>query len=155
MSLHETFHYFLSDESKQNAATTAELSKPIIELLKNRTVLFADMSNIWGNIYYFGDQYHCATALYLLSVLAHAYNIIIDSGFRELVRVIEVVGGLNDIYKNLLSIFMTTLQLTDAAAYKSQMPMHTSNAKIYIILARGFQKTSFRTNTCTWLVDSQ
>ena len=71
---------FLSDESKQDASTTAEHSKHIIELLKNRTILFAYMTTIWENIDCCAEKYCCATALYLLSMLEYAYNIIFDHG---------------------------------------------------------------------------
>ena len=41
------------------------------------------MINIWENNNGCADQYRCATALYLLSILAHAYNTIIDRGVGE------------------------------------------------------------------------
>ena len=49
VSRHEVIHYYLSDVSKKYAATTSEHSKHIIELLQNRTVLFADTRNIQEN----------------------------------------------------------------------------------------------------------
>ena len=36
-------------------------------------------------------------------------------------------------------MFMTTLQITGAEAYESQMEMHTSTSNTYISLTRGFQ----------------
>ena len=50
-------------------------------MLQNRTLLSADMITIWENIYGCEEQYCCATVLYLLSMLEHAYNIIIDFRF--------------------------------------------------------------------------
>ena len=47
----------LSDECKQDTATTAEHSKRVIGMLQNITVLFADMSNIWKNTDGCADQY--------------------------------------------------------------------------------------------------
>ena len=38
------------------------------------------MIRIWKNKDVYADKYKCVTALYLLSMLAHAYNIIIDNG---------------------------------------------------------------------------
>ena len=53
------------------------------------------MSNIWGNYDNFAEQYCCATVLYSLSILAHAYNIMIDCGVGALGNFREVVDGLN------------------------------------------------------------
>ena len=41
------FYCFLYDYSKQDATTTAEHIKFIIELLKNRKVLFSEMSTVY------------------------------------------------------------------------------------------------------------
>ena len=57
VSRHAVFHHFLSDDSKQDSATSAEHSKHIIELLKNRTVLFSDMSIILENTDSYAEQY--------------------------------------------------------------------------------------------------
>ena len=78
-------------------------SKCIIEMFQNRTLFFANMITIWENTDGCEDQYLCATALYLLSMLAHAYNIIIDCGVGSPGHGIEVVDGLN---------VMKTVQLT-------------------------------------------
>ena len=42
------------------------------------------------------EQYRCLNALYLLSILAHAYNIIFGYGVGATGHGIEVVDGLND-----------------------------------------------------------
>ena len=59
----------------------AENSKKIMELLQNRSSLFANMSTKWENMDGRAKKYCCTTALYLLSILAQAYNIIIDRSF--------------------------------------------------------------------------
>ena len=74
-------HLLLSDERKQDSDTTDAHSKTI-ELLKNRQHIFYDLSTIWDNNNGCDEQYICASALYLLSILAHAYNIIIDKCIR-------------------------------------------------------------------------
>ena len=89
------FHSLLSDDRKHNATTTSENSKFIIELLQNRTVLLYDMSTILGNTYGCVNQYQCTTALYLLSILAHAYNIIIDRNVRAPVHGREIINDTN------------------------------------------------------------
>ena len=86
---------FFSGDRKQYTATTAEHSKHNIELFQNITVLFADMSTIWGNTDGCAEQYRCATALYLLSMLAHAYNTITDRGGGSPGHGIEPVDGFN------------------------------------------------------------
>ena len=48
-SRHVVFHSFLSDDSKQDAATTIAHSKRLISLLKNKQVLTTSLSTIWEN----------------------------------------------------------------------------------------------------------
>ena len=139
MSRKAVFHYFLSDDIKQYASTTSEQIKRIIELFQKRAVFFSDMSTIWGNTGGCAEQYFCVAALYLLSMLEHAYNITIDCGVGAPVYGREVVDGLNATEKRFLSMLMINLQLSGAAAYESQVVMHNSIAKIDIVLARGFQ----------------
>ena len=145
MSRHALFNYFLYDDIKQYAATTAEQSKRIIELLQNRTVLFSDTITIWENTDGRADQYRSATALYLLSMLAHTYNIIIDSGVGASGHGIKVVDGLNANDRQFLSMLMKTVQLPDAADYDSHMEIYTSTANTDIGLARELQKLSYPT----------
>ena len=84
------------DDRKQDAATTADHIKQIIELLHNRTLLFSDMITLWENNDRCVQQYRCATALYLLSMLEHAYNIIINRVVGAPGYGRQVVDGLND-----------------------------------------------------------
>ena len=53
-------------------------------------------SNIWENTDGCAEQYICATAIYSLSMLYHAYNIVIDCGVGAPVHGKYVVDGLND-----------------------------------------------------------
>ena len=85
----------MSDDTRQDAATTSEHSKLIIELFQNRTLLFSDMINIWENTDGCEEQYLCATVPYLLSIFAHAYKIIFDCGVGAPVHGREVVDGIN------------------------------------------------------------
>ena len=59
------------------------------------------------------------TALYLLSVLDHAYKIIIDRGVEALGHGIEVVDDLNATKKMFFSMLMTTVNLPSAESYES------------------------------------
>ena len=74
------FIYFLSNDSKQDAATIPTESIFIMELLQNRKFLITNKGTISKNTYGFADQYIYATKIYLLSIFSHSYNIVIDSG---------------------------------------------------------------------------
>ena len=52
----------------------------LMELLQNRKFLMKK-SNICDDTDGCADQYRCATSLYLLSMLYHLYNIVIDCCF--------------------------------------------------------------------------
>ena len=73
-------------------------------------------------------------------MLVHVYNIIIDRSGGSPGHVREVVYGLNDNGKKLISMLITTVQLTGASDYDSQMLMHTSTENTDISLSREFQK---------------
>ena len=75
---HAEFHYFLSDDRKKDAATTTAHSKRLISLLKEKKVLTTSLSTIWENNDGCAEQYICASALYLMSVMSQTYSIIID-----------------------------------------------------------------------------
>ena len=49
--LHAVFYSFLSDDSKQDAATTTAHSNSLIELLKNKNKLMSAFITIWENTY--------------------------------------------------------------------------------------------------------
>ena len=73
------------------------------------------------------DQYRCATALYLLSILAHAYDIIIYHG-------VGAPGHATN--KQFLSLFIATAQLTGASDYYSHMAINTSTMNTATSIAR-------------------
>ena len=64
------FHYFLSDDSKQDSATTTAHSKHLIRLLKERKVLASSLITIWQNTDGCAEKYICASTLYLMSVMS-------------------------------------------------------------------------------------
>ena len=98
----------MSDDRKQDDATKSSDSKHIIELLKNRKICFADMITIWEKMYGCMEQYRCATVLYLMSILAQAYNVIIDHGVGSPGNSREVVNVLNTTEKRFLSMLTKT-----------------------------------------------
>ena len=77
------------------------------------------MSNIWENTGGCVEQYCFANALYLLSIFAHTYNIIIDRGVGSLGHVRDFFDGLNATNKMYISILITTVQLPGTSAYDS------------------------------------
>ena len=79
-------------------------------------------------------------ALYLPSMLAHAYKIIIYLGVGTLGHGREVIEGLNATNKSFISMLIITMQLPGEEAYELQMAMHTSTENTDISLAREFQK---------------
>ena len=108
--------------------------------MQNKTVLFSDISTIWENTDGCAEQYRCETALYLLSIFTHVYNIIIDCGVVTSGYGREVVDGLNYTNKRFLSMLLKTVQLTGEKSYEPHMAMHTSTTNIDISLEGKFQK---------------
>ena len=102
--------------------------------------MFAEIITIWKNTDGCAEQYGCTTALYLLSMLAHAYNLIINCGVGSPLHGREVVNSLNATEKRFISMLMKTVQLPDAADYDLRMAIHTSTEKRHSSLARVFQK---------------
>ena len=64
---------FFSDDSKQDAVTTTAHRKLLIEILKEKKVLTSTLSTIWENTDGCAEQYICASALYLMSVIYQCY----------------------------------------------------------------------------------
>ena len=73
--------------------------------------------------------YICAMELYLLSILAHAYGIIIDCGFFVPVHGKYVVDGLNATEKWFISMLMENVQLRGYRGYANQTAMHITTQK--------------------------
>ena len=73
-----------------------------MELLKKIKLLMTKKSTIWENTDGCAEQYKCTTALYLLSILSHAYNIVIDSGVGAPGHGKDIVDGLNAADKRFL-----------------------------------------------------
>ena len=63
-------------------------------------------STIWENTCGCSDKYRCATLLYLLSMLSHAYNIVIDGGVGSPIHRKYAVDGLNANDKEVLQCWL-------------------------------------------------
>ena len=83
------------------------------------------MSNLWENTYVCAEQYCCANALYLSSMLAHAYTIIIDRHVGSSGHGRYFFDGFNATDKWLISMLVTTVQLPGAEACDSHMEIYT------------------------------
>ena len=119
------FHYFLSDDSKQDAATTTAHSKRLISLLNNKQVLTTLLSTIWEHTDGCAEQYRFTSALYLMSVMSQTYSIIIDRGISAPGNGKEVVDLLNAVDKRHIYQLMSKVQLTGSVRFYSQIKMHT------------------------------
>ena len=69
-------------------------------------------STIWENTDGYSEQYRCASALYLMSVMSQCYSFIIDREISEPRHDKEVVDGLNAVDKRYIYQLMYTVQLT-------------------------------------------
>ena len=78
-----------------------------------------------GNTDGCAEQYRCASALYLMSVMLQTYSIIIDHGISAPGHVKEVVDGLGSIDKRYIYQLMSKVQLPGSAIFDSQIKIHT------------------------------
>ena len=70
---HAVFHFFLSDDSKQDAATTTSHRKLYVQFLK---LLMSSLSTVWENTDGFAEEYQCASGIYLMSVMSQSDSVI-------------------------------------------------------------------------------
>ena len=77
------FNLFLYDDIKQDFATTIAHSKYIIEFLKQHKIMSNALSTIWEDTDGRADQYICATALELMSMLSYDFYVIIGHGISS------------------------------------------------------------------------
>ena len=120
---------FLSDDSKQDASTTTAHSKRLISLLKNKQVLTTSLSTIWENTNSCAEQYRCASAFYLLSVMSQTYSVIIDRGISAPGHGKEVVDGLNAVDNCYIYQLMSKVQLPGSVIFDPQIKIHTGTEK--------------------------
>ena len=92
-----------------------------------------------GNTDGCAEQYRCASAIYLMSVMSQCYSIIIDRGISVPGHGKEVVDGLNAVDKRCINKLMSTVQLPGSKIFDSQRQIHTGNQKDDVSLAKEFQ----------------
>ena len=86
------------------------------------------------------EQYRCASALYLISVMSQCYSIIIDLGISAHGHGIEVLNELNVVDKCYIYQLMSTVQLPGSIIFDPQIKMHTGTKKEDVNLAKEFQE---------------
>ena len=69
------------------------------------------LSTTWENNDGCPEQYRCATALYLMTVLSQHHSIIFDWGISAPGHGQQVVDGINVIYKRYMYQLISTVQL--------------------------------------------
>ena len=98
----------------------------IDSISEEKKALTTSLSKIWESTDGFSEQYICASALYLMSVMSQTYHIIIDRGISATGNGKEVVGGVNAVDKRYIYQLMSKVQLTGSVRFDSHMKIHTS-----------------------------
>ena len=91
---------------------------------------------MWENNGGCAEQYRCASALYLMSVMSQTYSIIIDRSISVPGHGKEVVDGLNAVDKRYIYQLMSKVKLPGSIRFYSQIKIHTGTEKKYVSLAR-------------------
>ena len=118
---HAFLNSFLSDDIKQDSATTTSHSKHLISLLKEKKLMTTSFSTIWENTGGCAKQYRCASALYLMSVMCQCYSIIIDQGISAPGDGKKVLDGLDDVDKRYIYKLMSNVQLPWSIIFDSHI----------------------------------
>ena len=111
----------------------------MVSLLKNKQVLTTSLSTIWENTDGCAEQYRCASALYLMSVMSQTYSLIIDRVISAPGYGKEVVDLLNSVDKRYIYQLMSKVQLPGSIIFDSQIKMHTGTENKDVSLAREFK----------------
>ena len=82
-------------------------------------MLTTSLSTIWGNTDVFAEQYRCASALYLMSVISQTFYLIIDRGISAPGNGKEVVNVLNAVDKRYIYQLMSKVQLPGSIRFYS------------------------------------
>ena len=99
-------------------------------------MLTKSLSKIWENTDGCAEQYRCASALYLMSVISQTYSLIIDRGIIAPGHGKEVVGGINAVDKRYIYQLMSKVQLPGSIRFDSQIKIHTGTEKKDVSLDR-------------------
>jgi len=114
------FHSHLSDESQQDAATTHAHMNELFDQLKAIGELCTDIT-VWDDTDGCSKQYRCGTAMYLVSVLAAHFGIVIDRAIGAPEHGKDLVDGLNATDKVYLRKMMCMVGTPEANDGKKRM----------------------------------
>ena len=87
------------------------------------------MSKIWEKNDGCAEQYSCAYALYLISVMSQTYSIIIDHGISAPGNGKEVVDVLNAVDERYIYLLMFRVQLPGSVRFDPPIKMYTGTEK--------------------------
>ena len=124
---HALFHFFKSDDKKQDADTTTAHSKSLITFLKRKKLSRASLGTILDNTDGLDKKHRCASAQYVISVMFQSFSVIIDRRISVPGHGKEVLDGLNAVDKHYIYQLMSTVQLIGTNIFDSRMQMHTRN----------------------------
>ena len=99
-------------------------------------MLTASLSTIWENTDGCAEQYICASALYLMSVMSQCYLVIIDRGIIAPRNGKDFLSGINVVDKRYIYQLMSNVTLSESNIFYSEMKMHTGNQKYDVSLAQ-------------------
>eukprot|EP00966_Prymnesium_polylepis_P017924 413578-Prymnesium_polylepis.1 len=120
------FHSHFSDESRQDAATTHAHMTVLFEHLKEIGELIVGIGmTVWDDTDGCGKQYRCGTAMYLLSILASKYGIVIDRAIGAPGHGKDIVDGLNATDKVFLRKAMCMIGTPEANDSAKRMAAHS------------------------------
>ena len=102
--------------------------------------MMSALSTIWENTNGCTEQYICATALYLMSVLSQRHSIIFDQVISAPGHGKELIDDLNATEKRYMYQFMSTVQLPGSKIIEKHILMHSCTKKEYVSLDKEFHK---------------
>jgi hypothetical protein len=122
--LRMVFHSHFSDDSRQDAATTHAHMTVLFDELRSIGELMAGLT-VWDDTDGCAKQYRCGTAIYLLSVLASAFDITIDRAIGAPGHGKDLVDGLNATDKMYLRKMMCMVGTPEANDSEKRMAAHS------------------------------
>jgi hypothetical protein len=115
------FHSHLSDDCKQNAATSFENMKNVLHDLRERGVLRENVTVVYDNTDGCCSQYRCATSVFLLTLLSSMFKVCIDRLVHAPGHGKDEVDGLNATTKRFLCEKMAMTQKEDGTDNSKRM----------------------------------
>ena len=122
------FHSFLSDDSDQDAATTAAHTEKFISLLLECNRVESNKSTIMEDTDGCAKQYRSASSLYLMSAISMKYDVVIDCAIGAPGHGKDVVDGLNAVDKRYLKTAMFRIINPEENGSEKTMNSHSATA---------------------------